>query len=156
MKGNAKTIATLNELLSEELTAINQYMVHSEMAENWGLGKLKKLVRARAMSEMKHAEILIERILFLEGAPVVSNLKKISIGSDVPTQLKNDLALEMDAIESYNRAIAELGAAGDNATREMLVKILQDEDRDVDAIEERLDQIEQMGLQNFLALQAGE
>ena len=156
MKGNDKVLQSLNGLLADELTAINQYIVHAEMAENWGYGKLKKLVRERAITEMKHAEKLIERILFLEGHPIVSDLNKISIGSDVPKQLANDLTAEMTAVANYNLAIKTARDAGDNATKEMLDGILKDEDAHVNTIEEKLDQIEQMGIQNFLATQAGE
>jgi bacterioferritin len=155
MKGNEKLIAALNELLARELTVVNQYMVHAEMAENWGYGKLNKAVEARAVTEMKHAEKLIGRILFLEGLPIVSQLEKINIGAEVPKQLANDLAAEMDAIERYNAAIKLSVDVGDNATKEMLDGILTDEDGHVDEIEEKQDQIAQMGIQNFLALQAG-
>ena len=156
MKGNNKLIAALNGLLADELTAINQYMVHGEMAENWGYGKLKKLVRERAITEMKHAEKLIERILFLEGIPIVSELNKINIGIDVPKQLGNDLAAEMSAVKNYNSAIKLAADVLDNATKELLDSILNDEDGHVNAIEEKQDQIKQMGLQNFLMTQAGE
>lgn len=156
MKGNAKLIQALNGLLADELTAINQYMVHSEMAENWGYGRLKKLVFARSITEMKHAEHLIERILFLEGQPTVSNLNKIAIGADVPKQLANDLAAELGAVKRYNAAIKLATEVGDNATKELLEHILKDEDGHVDEIEEKQDQISQMGLQNFLSTQVGE
>ena len=147
---------TLNGLLADELTAINQYVVHAEMAENWGYGKLKKSVGARSMTEMKHAEKLIERILFLEGTPAVGELNKIHIGADVPRQYANDLAAEMTAVANYNRAVKLATDLGDNATREMLAGILKDEDGHVNEIEEKLGQIKQMGVQQFLAIQAGE
>ena len=156
MKGNKKLLQALNGLLADELTAINQYVVHAEMAENWGYGKLKKSVGARYIAEMKHAEKLIERILFLEGTPIVSELNKIHIGSDVPQQCANDLSAEMTAVAGYNNAIKLATEMGDNATKEILEGILQDEDSHVNEIEEKLDQIKQMGVQNFLALQAGE
>ena len=156
MKGNERLIKVLNGLLADELTAINQYIVHAEMTENWGYGKLKKLTRSRAVTEMKHAEKLIERILFLEGKPVVSSLNKINIGSDVPRQLGNDLSAEMAAVKNYNSAIAVAVDVGDNATKEILDGILKDEDGHVNEIEEKVDQINQMGIQNFLATQAGE
>lgn len=156
MKGNSKVLAVLNSLLADELTAINQYVVHSEMAENWGYGKLQKLVRSRSITEMKHAEKLIERILFLEGTPIVSALNKIRIGADIPKQLANDLAAETDAVKNYNAAVKVATEAGDNVTKELLEAILKDEDAHVDELEEKLDQIAQMGIQNFLALQAGE
>jgi bacterioferritin len=156
MKGNEKLIAALNGLLADELTAINQYVVHAEMAENWGYGKLNKLVGGRSITEMKHAEKLIERILFLEGIPVVSNLNQIKIGADVAKQFANDLAAEMSAVQNYNAAIKLAVEVSDNATKELLDGILNDEDGHVDEIEEKLDQIAQMGIQNFLVLQAGE
>lgn len=156
MKGNTNVLAALNDLLADELTAINQYVVHAEMAENWGYGKLQKLVRSRAITEMKHAEKLIERILFLEGTPIVSNLNKIKIGADIPKQLANDLASEIDAVKKYNAAVKVAMEAGDNVTKELFESILKDEDGHVDELEEKQDQIGQMGLQNFLALQAGE
>ncbi len=156
MKGNEKLIDTLNSLLADELTAINQYMVHAEMAENWGYEKLNEHFEKRAIDEMKHAEKLIYRILFLEGRPVVSNLNKISIGADVPKQLASDHALEADAIKSYNTAVKLAGEANDFATREILEEILEEEDGHIDDIEDRLDQIEQMSLQIFLSTQVKE
>ena len=155
MKGNDNLIKALNGLLADELTAINQYVVHAEMDENWGYGKLKKSVGARAITEMKHAEKLIERILFLEGTPIVGELNKINIGADVPQQCANDLALEMTTVANYNSAVKLAADVGDNATREILEGILKDEDGHVNEIEEQLDQIKQMGVQRFLAIQAG-
>ena len=156
MKSNDKLMQTLNGLLAGELTAINQYVVHAEMAENWGYGKLKKSVGARSMTEMKHAEKLIERILFLEGTPIVGELNKIHIGADVPQQCANDLASEMTTVANYNSAVKLAADVGDNATREILEGILKDEDDHVNEIEEKLDQIKQMGVQHFLAIQAGD
>ena len=153
MKGNPKLIATLNDLLADELTAINQYMVHSEMAHNWGYEKLHQHFEKRAIDEMKHAESLIGRILFLEGTPTVSKYNKMSIGADVPKQLAGDRGLEMGAIKSYNEAIILAGEVKDYATREILEKILKDEDRHIDQIEELQDQIQQMTLQIFLSIQ---
>jgi bacterioferritin len=153
MKGNDKLIDTLNSLLSDELTAINQYMVHSEMCEDWGYGKLHEHFEKRAITEMKHAEKLIGRILFLEGIPIVSNLKKISIGADVPKQLANDHQAEFDAIKVYNEAIALASEVKDHATRKILQGILEDEDEHIDEIEELQDQISQMTLQVFLSTQ---
>ena len=156
MKGNDKLIGLLNELLADELTAVNQYIVHAEMAENWGYGKLKKSVRARSLTEMKHVEKLIERILFLEGTPIVGELNKIHIGADVPQQCANDLASEMTAVAGYNSAVNLATEVGDNATREILEGILKDEDGHVNEIEEKLGQIKQMGVQHFVAIQVGE
>jgi bacterioferritin len=155
MKGNPKLIATLNDLLADELTAINQYMVHSEMANNWGYKKLHESFEKRAIDEMKHAETLIGRILFLEGSPTVSKYNKMMIGADVPKQLAGDRGMEMGAIKSYNEAIILAGEVKDYATREILEKILKDEDRHIDQIEELQDQIQQMTLQIFLSTQVG-
>ena len=153
MKGEAKVIDTLNSLLADELTAINQYMVHAEMCENWGYNKLGEVVQKRAVDEMKHAEKLIGRILFLEGIPIVNNLKKMNIGADVAKMFASDHGLESDAIKSYNAAIALCGDAKDFATREILEGILNDEDRHIDNIEEVQDEIGQMGIQVFLSTQ---
>ncbi len=119
MKGNEKVIATLNDLLSDELTAVNQYMVHAGMDENWGYEKLHDAVEKRAITEMKHAESLIDRLLFLEGMPIVSNLKKISIGAKVEAQLAHDLEAEIDAVKGYNAGIKLAVEVGDNGTREL-------------------------------------
>jgi bacterioferritin len=153
MKGNDKLVETLNELLAEELTAINQYMVHSEMCEDWGYEKLHDRFEKRSIDEMKHAEKLIGRILFLEGKPIVTNLNKIRIGAEVPKQLANDRDAEVDAIKSYNDAIKLAGDVKDFATREILEGILSDEDRHVDDIEALQNQIEQMTLPIFLTTQ---
>ncbi|MFA5528585.1 MAG: bacterioferritin [Peptostreptococcales bacterium] len=153
MKGDPKLIETLNSLLADELTAINQYMVHSEMCADWGYEKLHENFEKRAIDEMKHAEKLIGRILFLEGVPIVSDLKKISIGKDVPDQLENDRLAEVDAIAAYNEAIKLAGEVKDFATRDMLDKILQDEDRHMDDIEGYQDRISHMGLPIFLTTQ---
>jgi bacterioferritin len=153
MKGDKKVIDTLNSLLADELTAINQYMVHSEMCENWGYKKLGDTIEKRAIQEMKHAETLIGRILFLEGIPIVSNLRKMTIGADVPKMFGSDHALEASAIKNYNSAIALCGDSKDFATREILESILNDEDRHIDEIEEVQDQISQMGVQVFLSTQ---
>ncbi|MCX8125210.1 MAG: bacterioferritin [Spirochaetes bacterium] len=156
MKGNPKLIETLNSLLADELTAINQYMVHSEMCDNWGYEKLHKHFEKRAIDEMKHAEKLIGRILFLEGIPIVTNLKKILIGADVPKQLEYDHKAEEEAIKAYNDAIVLAGEVKDFATRELLESILKDEDMHIDEIEELQDQINQMSLQIFLTTQVKE
>lgn len=153
MKGNEKLIATLNSLLADELTAINQYMVHSEMCDDWGYEKLHGHFEKRAIDEMKHAEKLIGRILFLEGTPVVTTLNKIMIGSNVTGQLANDHIAEEDAIRAYNDAIALAGEVKDFATRDLLQSILNDEDAHMDDIEGLQGQIEQMTLQVFLTTQ---
>ena len=153
MKGNAELINTLNLLLADELTAINEYMVHSEMCANWGFDRLHKATEKRAIDEMKHAEKLIGRILFLEGIPVVDRMNELRIGADVATQLKNDQLAEGRAVRSYNEAIPQAVQAGDNGTRELLESILKDEEAHIDWLEAHLDQIKQMGIQNFLAQQ---
>jgi len=153
MKGNAKLIDVLNSLLADELTAVNQYMVHAEICENWGYEKLHDHFQKRAVEEMKHAERLIGRVIFLEGTPIVSEYRKITIGQEVPKQLENDHALEFSAIKSYNDAVKFAGEVADFATREILESILQDEDRHIDGIEELQDQVKQMGLQVFLSAQ---
>jgi bacterioferritin len=153
MKGNPQIIDLLNALLADELTAINQYMVHSEMCDNWGYEKLHKSVEGRAIMEMKHAEKLIARILFLAGSPTVSILNKIQIGGDVQTQLENDLQSELGADKSYNEAIRQAAELGDNGTRELLESILKDEEEHIDWIEAQLDQIRQLGIQNYLVEQ---
>lgn len=156
MKGNEKLLSALNGLLADELTAINQYMVHSEMCDDWGYEKLHKHFEKRAIDEMKHAEKLIGRILFLEGIPVVSSLNKITIGSTVPKQLENDRAAETGAIKAYNEAIILAGEVKDYATRDILQEILNDEDAHMDGIESLESKIEQMTLQVFLTTQVGE
>jgi len=153
MKGHEKIIAALNDLLADELTAINQYMVHSEMCDDWGYGKLHKSVEKRAIDEMKHAEKLIGRILFLEGIPVVSELKKIQIGPDVEKQYKNDWDAEIGAIKSYNSAIRQAAELGDNGTRDFLQSILNDEEAHLDWLETQMEQISQLGIQNYLVEQ---
>jgi bacterioferritin len=155
MKGNAKLLQALNGLLADELGAINQYMVHAEMVENWGYMKLGKMIQSRAVTEMKHAEKLIGRILFLEGTPIVSKLSDIHIGADVPKQFANDHAAEIGAVKSYNAAIKLAADVSDNATKELLDSILKDEDGHVDEIEAQQDQIKQMGLPQYLSNQTG-
>lgn len=155
MKGNEKVIALLNDFLADELTAINQYIVHSEMCDNWGYGKLHDAIEKRAIEEMKHAEKLIARILFLEGTPVVSELKKMNIGAKVDLQLKNDRTAEAEAIKAYNEGIRLCLELGDNGTRELIDANLKDEETHIDWLEAQIDQIEQMGLQNYLLGQTG-
>jgi bacterioferritin len=155
MKGNEKIIERLNARLSEELGAVNQYMVHSGMCENWGYGKLHAAIEKRAIEEMKHAEMHIGRILFLEGRPMVSSLAKITIGADVKAQFDADWAGENGAIKAYNEDIRLAVELGDNGTREMLEGILKDEERHIDWLEAQLDQIAQMGIQTYLVEQVG-
>ena len=155
MKGNGKLLVMLNQLLADELTAINQYMVQSEMCDNWGYEKLHKAIEKRAIEEMKHAERLIARILFLEGTPNVGKLNKINIGADVESHHKNNLKSEHGAIQAYNESISLAVRHGDNGTRELLEQILKDEEEHIDWIEAQLDQIQQAGIQNYLAEQLG-
>jgi len=153
MKGNEQILDTLNALLADELTAINQYMVHSEMCDDWGYERLHEAIEKRAIEEMGHAEKLIARILFLEGRPIVSKLNLIAIGAEVETQHKNDLAAEEGAVQAYNAGIRLAVEVGDNGTRELLESILTDEEEHVDWLEAQLDQIAQMGIQNYLVEQ---
>jgi bacterioferritin len=153
MKGDPKVNEVLNALLAHELTVVNQYMVHSEMCDNWGYSKLAKTIETRAKEEMKHAEKLIGRILFLEGIPIVSKLNDMHIGADVPKMHDSDHDAEADAIKMYNAGIVVCGTAKDYATREILESILNDEDRHIDSIENVQDEIRQMGVQIFLSTQ---
>jgi len=156
VKGNDQLIEKLNALLSDELTAINQYMVHSEMCDGWGYKRLHGVVEKRAIQEMKHAEKLIARILFFNAVPTVSKLNAIHIGRDVAKQLESDLQAENTAIQHYAEAIRLAGEVGDFATRSLLEEIYNDEDAHVDWIEEQLDQIEQMGAGVYLSMQTRE
>ncbi|MDE3135114.1 MAG: bacterioferritin [Acidobacteriota bacterium] len=156
MKGKPEVLAELSERLKEELAAINQYILHAEMCENWGYLRLAKQTKMQAIGEMKHAERIVERILFLEGLPRMDQLAKINIGKDVKRQLENDLALEKGAVADYNKSIEMCRNAGDNATADFLKEILKDEEDHVDMLETELSMIEQMGLENYLARQMGE
>lgn len=153
MKGDERIIERLNARLADELTAINQYIVHAEMCDNWGYQRLHDAVQQRAVQEMKHAEMLIGRILFLEGRPIVSKLNPMHIGADVEAQLKHDWQAEKEAITAYNEDIRLATEVGDNGTREMLQGILQDEEVHIDWIEAQLDQIQQIGIQGYLTEQ---
>jgi len=154
MKGNDKLVAALNALLADELTAISQYMVHSEMCDNWGYEKLHKAIEKQAKDEMHHAEWLIQRILFLEGIPVVSKLNPMKIGKTVVDMVTADQEAEVGAIRAYNAAIALAGEVGDQSTADLLTEILKMEEGHVDWAETQRAQIEQMGLQNFLSNQS--
>jgi bacterioferritin len=156
MKGNEKVLVTLNELLAEELTAISQYMVHSEMCDNWGYQKLHKAIEKQAIDEMKHAEWLIGRILFLEGTPIVSKLHPMKIGADVPAMLANDSNGEQTAVQLYNKAIVQAREVVDNGTADLFTKILLMEEAHGDWLDQQRELIVQIGLQNYLANQTGE
>jgi bacterioferritin len=153
MKGNEQVLAKLNFFLADELTAISQYMVHSEMCANWGYKNLHEAAEKRAIDEMKHAEKLIARILFLEGKPIVSDLNPLHIGESVEAQLNHDLEAEAGAIKAYNEAIRLFFELGDGGSRELIEANLHDEEEHLDWLEAQLDQIKQMGLQNYLQAQ---
>ncbi|MEW6750109.1 MAG: bacterioferritin [Candidatus Latescibacterota bacterium] len=155
MRGDERVLATLNTLLADELTAINQYMVQSEMSANWGYERLHQAIEKEARDEMKHAERLIGRLLFLEGVPVVGRLNAIHVGSTVPEFFAHNLAAESGAVAGYNAGIRLCVEAGDNGTRELLESILQDEEAHVDWLEAQQAQIEQMGLGQYLTEQIG-
>jgi bacterioferritin len=153
MKGDAKVIDLLNEVLTNELTAINQYFLHGRMCENWGYERLWKKVRAESIDEMKHADQVIERVLFLEGLPNVQRLGGVRIGQTVEEQLQLDLALERRAIPVLNRGIELCRAAGDNGSAELLEDILEDEEEHANWLEAQLTLVAQVGLQNYLTEQ---
>lgn len=153
MKGNDKILEHLNARLADELSAINQYMVHSEMCADWGYEELHEAIEKRAIDEMKHAEKLIGRIIFLEGRPTVSNLGPIHIGADVKAQIENDKNAETGAVRDYNADIKLATELDDNGTREMLESILGDEEVHLDWLESQIDQIDQMGIQVYLGQQ---
>jgi bacterioferritin len=153
MKGNNELQIVLNSLLADELTTINQYMVHSEMCENWGYEKLHKAIRKQAMDEMHHAEWLIERIIFFDGVPTVSKLNEIKIGKTVLEMIRNDNDDELKAILAYNNAIKLARDLGDQGTADLLIKILKMEEVHVDWAEIQQVQMDQMGLENYLISQ---
>jgi bacterioferritin len=156
MKGDKKILDVLNDVLTAELTAINQYFVHGEMCENWGFERLQQVIRKHSIGEMKHAEKVIERILFLDGIPNMQRLGKINIGENVPEMLKVDLGLEMDAVARLNKHIVTANELGDNNTRHLLEEILGDEEKHIDWIEAQMSLLEQVGVQNYLAAQIRE
>ena len=153
MKGDSKVIAVLNQVLKAELTAINQYFLHAEMCENWGYERMATRTRAESIEEMQHAEKLMERILLLDGSPNMSDYFKINIGQTVKAQLENDLNLEYDAVKRLNSGIQTCVQAGDNGSRELLGKILLDEEHHIDWLEGQLHAIDEMGIENYLAQQ---
>jgi bacterioferritin len=154
VKGKPAVIDALSEMLKEELGAISQYFLHAEMAENWGYDRLSQLIKNQAIGEMKHAEKLIERILFLEGMPNMADLPKLNIGKNVKQQLENDLSLENSAVAAYNRVVTECEKAGDYASADLLKELLQDEEDHVDFLETQLSIIKDVGLENYLLGQA--
>ena len=156
MKGDPKVIEFLNEVLKAELTAINQYFLHSEMCENWGYQRMAKLVKKESIEEMVHAEKLMERILYLDGTPNMSDYFKINIGATVEAQIKNDLQLEYDAVKRLNDGIKLCLSLNDAGSRELAEKILSDEEHHIDWLEGQLHAISEMGIQNYLAQQLKE
>jgi bacterioferritin len=154
MKGNPKVIKELNDALREELTAINQYFVHAEMCENWGYKKLADYIKKQSIDEMKHAEVLIERVLFLDGTPSMEPLK-LNVGGTVHHMIESDLKLELGAVKQYNTAVQIATEEKDNGSRDLLVKLLKDEEDHVDWLEAQLHQIKEVGYERYLSLQAG-
>jgi len=155
MKGNPRVIAELNKALREELTAINQYFLHAEMCENWGYHRLSDFIKKQSIGEMKHAEVLIERILFLDGSPSMMPLE-LKVGGTVKGMLESDLALEVGAVKQYNDAIAIATKEGDNGSRDLFVVLLKDEEEHVDFLEAQMHQIKELGYERYLTQQMGE
>lgn len=155
MKGNPKVIDELNHALREELTAINQYFIHAEMCENFGYERLSKYIKKQSIGEMKHAESLIERILFLDGTPSMEPMA-LNIGQTVKQMIENDLALEINAVAMYNKAVAVARAENDNGSRELLEKLVMDEEEHVDWLEAQVHQMKEMGYERYLIMQVGE
>ena len=153
MKGNAEVIEVLSEVLSAELTGINQYFIHHEICSNWHYKRLADHARKESIEEMKHAEAIIERILYLEGVPNMQKYLKITVGKTIPEQHSNDLALEKEAVERLNRGIEVCRTKDDNGSRALLEKILVDEEDHVDWLEAQLQQLADIGVQNYLAQQ---
>jgi len=155
MKGNPKVIAELNKALREELTAINQYFLHAEMCENWGYRRLSEYIKKQSIGEMKHAEVLMERILFLDGTPSMQPLV-LKVGSSVKDMIQSDLALEVAAVKQYNDAVHVATAEGDNGSRDLLVQLLKDEESHVDWLEAQVHLIKEVGYERYLAQQMGD
>ncbi len=153
MKGNDQILGLLNDLLTNELTAINQYFVHAKMCENWGYERLAHKIREESIDEMKHADWIISRILFLEGVPNLQRLNKLRVGETVKEQLESDLQLEYNAIGFLNQGVATCREVGDNASRELFERILVSEEAHTDWIETQLELMRQIGEQNYLAQQ---
>lgn len=156
MQGNAEVIELLNEVLTGELTAINQYFIHAKMCGNWGFGRLEHKVREESIEEMKHAESLIERILFLDGVPNLQRLGNVMVGETVPEQFALDLQVELQAMERLRRAIAKALEVGDHGSRELFEHILVNEEDHIDWLETQQAAIERTGLENYLAEQLSE
>jgi bacterioferritin len=155
MKGNLKVLQELNKALREELTAINQYFVHAEMCENWGYHKLAEYIKKQSIGEMKHAESLLERVLFLEGVPAMEPMK-LNLGETVRQMIENDLKLELSAVKQYNEAVRVATEHGDNASRDLFVALLKDEEGHVDWLEAQVHQMDEVGYERYLSMQMGE
>ena len=153
MKGNPKVIAALNEALKEELMAINQYFLHAEMCEAWHFTRLGDYIKKQSIDEMKHAESLIERILFLDATPNLTDPMQLSIGKNVKEQLESDLKLEIGAVALYNNAVRIAREEGDNASRELFERLLKDEEEHVDWLEAQVYQIQEIGYERYLSQQ---
>ena len=155
MKGNPKVIDQLNQALRDELTAINQYFLHAEMSENWGYKKYSKYIKKQSIGEMKHAESLMERILFLDGTPSMQPLE-LAIGKSVKDMVESDLALEHEAVASYNESIRVCVENGDNGSGDLFVRLLRDEEGHVDWLEAQVHQIKEIGYERYLITQTDE
>ncbi len=155
MKGNPKVIERLNQALREELTAINQYFVHAEMCENWGYDRLAKFIKKQSIDEMKHAEALIERVLFLDGAPSMEPLA-LSVGKTVKEMFEHDLKLELGAVVMYNEAARIATEGKDNGSRDLFIKLLKDEEKHADWLETQLHQIAELGYERYLTTQTSQ
>ena len=156
MKGPDQVVTLLNDILTAELTAINQYFIHARMCENWGYKRLWKKLREESIGEMRHADRLIERVLYLEGVPNVQRLGKVNVGQTVPEQLKLDLELERAAVAALNGGVEQCRGLGDNGSRDLLEDILKSEEGHIDWIEEQLELIKQVGEPHYLAQQIKE
>lgn len=155
MKGNPKVLSELNKALQEELTAINQYFLHAEMCENWGYHKISELIKKQSIGEMKHAEVLMERILFLDGTPSMMPLQ-LNVGGTVKGMIESDLALELSAVKQYNNAVAIATKEGDNGSRDLFVQLLKDEEEHVDFLEAQVHLIKELGYERYLSMQMGD
>ena len=156
MRGNPKVIAALNEALKEELTAINQYFLHAEMCENWNYEKLASRIKKESIDEMRHAEALIERILFLDGIPAMTEPMQLAVGENVKAQLQSDLKLEIEAVAMYNRFVRLARDENDNTSRELFERLLKDEETHVDWLEAQIHQIKELGYERYLSQQIRE
>ncbi len=153
MKGKSKVIAVLNEALCAELTAINQYVIHSRMCANWGYTKLAEKAMKEAIEEMKHAEVLIDRVLFLDGIPNIQKYNKVLVGTTVQAQMENDLSIEIEALKLYNRGSKLARSEDDNGSADLFDTLLKDEEEHVDFLEAQLHMIGEIGIENYLAQQ---